>query len=316
MATSMGSGDLDLSLLRTFLAVVQHGSLGKTAAAVAKTQPAISQQMIRLENILGQKLFARGRNGIKLTHHGKLLITYANRAVDLNDETLLRLRGEKAGGRLALGMSADVALIGLAPALKRFQSIHPDVELGVTVSAPARLESLLRAGKLDLVIADPTVLTRTPAAKWDVPMDWAAGKDLNLERSRAIPLVLIESPCAWQDEMLDSLRKSEWKWRVAFESASLDAILTATQSGLGLACLPTQIIRKFKLGQAQGVGLPSPPSLQLGLFRSATPASGSRTMLEVALTSLFGPAAELPHHATDFLSEAPKTLNRLSALKQ
>jgi DNA-binding transcriptional LysR family regulator len=59
MATSMGSGDLDLSLLRTFLAVVQHGSLGKTAAAVAKTQPAISQQMIRLENILGQKLFAR-----------------------------------------------------------------------------------------------------------------------------------------------------------------------------------------------------------------------------------------------------------------
>jgi len=160
------------------------------------------------------------------------------------------------------------------------------------------------------------VLTRTPAAKWDVPMDWAAGKDLNLERSRAIPLVLIESPCAWQDEMLDSLRKSEWKWRVAFESASLDAILTATQSGLGLACLPTQIIRKFKLGQAQGVGLPSPPSLQLGLFRSATPASGSRTMLEVALTSLFGPAAELPHHATDFLSEAPKTLNRLSALKQ
>jgi DNA-binding transcriptional LysR family regulator len=316
MATSMGGRDLDLSLLRTFLAVVQHGSLGKTAAAVAKTQPAISQQMIRLENILGQKLFARGRNGIKLTHHGELLITYANRAVDLNDETLLRLRGEKSRGRVALGMSADVALIGLAPALKRFQSIHPDVELGVTVSAPTRLESLLRAGKLDLVIADPTVLTRTPAAKWDVPMGWAAGKDLHIDRSRAIPLVLIESPCVWQDEMLESLRRSEWKWRVAFESASLDAILTATQSGLGLACLPTEIIRKFKLGRAQGVGLPSPPSLQLGLFRSATLASGVRTTLEVALTSLFGPTAEVPNHSTDFLLGPPKASSRLPALKQ
>jgi DNA-binding transcriptional LysR family regulator len=316
MATSMGSGDLDLSLLRTFLAVVQHGSLGKTAAAVAKTQPAISQQMIRLENILGQKLFARSRNGIKLTHHGKLLITYANRAVDLNDETLLRLRGEKSRGRLALGMSADVALIGLAPALKRFQSIHPDVELGVTVSSPARLESLLRAGKLDLVIADPTVLTSTPAAKWEVLMGWAAGKDVNIDQSRAIPLVLVESPCAWQDEMLESLRISEWKWRVAFESASLDAIVTATQSGLGLACLPIEIIRKFKLGRAQGMKLPSPPGLQLGLFRSATPASGARTMLEVALTSLFGPTAVLSNHSTDLLLEAPKTSSRLPALKQ
>ena len=316
MATSMGSGDLDLSLLRTFLAVVQHGSLGKTAAAVAKTQPAISQQMIRLENILGQKLFARSRNGIKLTHHGKLLITYANRAVDLNDETLLRLRGEKSRGRLALGMSADVALIGLAPALKRFQSIHPDVELGVTVSSPARLESLLRAGKLDLVIADPTVLTSTPAAKWEVLMGWAAGKEVNIDQSRAIPLVLVESPCAWQDEMLESLRISEWKWRVAFESASLDAIVTATQSGLGLACLPIEIIRKFKLRRAQGVRLPSPPGLQLGLFRSATLGSGARTMLEVALTSLFGPTAVLSNHSTDLLLEAPKTSSGLPALKQ
>src|SRR6266566_8622539 len=94
MATPVTDGDLELNLLRTFLAVVRHGSLSKTATAIDKTQPAVSQQMLRLENIIGQRLFFRGRNGITLTRHGELLVSYANRALDLNEETLARLRTE------------------------------------------------------------------------------------------------------------------------------------------------------------------------------------------------------------------------------
>jgi len=86
--------NLDLCLLRTFLALVQHGSMGKTAAAARVTQPAVSAQVLRLENIVGRRLFVRNRNGAKLTTHGELLITYANRAVALNEEALARLRGE------------------------------------------------------------------------------------------------------------------------------------------------------------------------------------------------------------------------------
>src|SRR5208337_1624215 len=67
MRTQMEADNLDVGLLRTFLALVEHGSMGKTAVAVDKTQPAISQQMLRLEKIVRQKLFVRGRNGTKLT---------------------------------------------------------------------------------------------------------------------------------------------------------------------------------------------------------------------------------------------------------
>jgi DNA-binding transcriptional LysR family regulator len=77
MATQAEIGDLELALLRTFLAVVDEGSIGKAAASVDVTQSAVSQQMFRLEKIVGQKLFARERNGITLTHHGKLLVPYA-----------------------------------------------------------------------------------------------------------------------------------------------------------------------------------------------------------------------------------------------
>ena len=58
MAISTDREDLDLSLLRTFLAVVEHGSMGRTASAVARTQPAVSQQMSQLEKIVGRKLFS------------------------------------------------------------------------------------------------------------------------------------------------------------------------------------------------------------------------------------------------------------------
>jgi DNA-binding transcriptional LysR family regulator len=287
MATQTAVGDLELSLLRTFLAVVQHGSLGKTAAAIEMTQPAVSQQMLRLERIVGQKLFARGRNGITLTRHGELLISYANRAVDLNEEALVLLRAQKPSERVGLGITTDVAMVGLGPALKRFQSLHPDLELKVVVSALPRLEALLRGGQLDLVIADPNLLSGTPAIKWLVALEWAASKYLPLDQSRPLPLVLFEAPCAWQQEMLGSLRSAGWDWRVTFESASMDAILTAVQSGLGIAALPTAAIGNFKLAGMQGTGLPPAPKIQFGMFRSGASQGGAHTVLEDVLASIF-----------------------------
>jgi len=55
MATQAPVGDLEVGLLRMFLAVVGHGSIGKAAAAADMTQPAVSQEMLRLERIVGQK---------------------------------------------------------------------------------------------------------------------------------------------------------------------------------------------------------------------------------------------------------------------
>jgi|SRR5450432_576647 len=283
--------NLELSLLRTFLAVVQHGSMGKTAAAARVTQPAVSAQVFRLEKIVGHRLFVRNRNGAKLTSHGELLITYANRAVKLNEEALARLRGETLRKPVTLGMSTQVALIGFAAAMKQFRSIHQDLELRVVVTAPDKLDALLQAGKLDLAIGDPAFMTKRPAAKWLVPLQWAACKDFEVTQSAALPLVLFEGPCSWQDEMLSSLRGAGWEWRVAFESASLDALLAATQSGLGMAALPAEAIRNYNLARPQGINLPTPPQIQFGLFRMAALPSEARTLLEIALDSMFRPDA-------------------------
>ena len=64
-----------------------------------------------------------------------------------------------------------------------------------------------------------------------------------MDQFRTVPLVLFEGACPWQDNLLDTLRETGRAWRVAFESTSLDAILAATQSGLGIAVLPREFVR-------------------------------------------------------------------------
>jgi DNA-binding transcriptional LysR family regulator len=158
--------DLELSLLRTFLAVVRHGSMGRTAMAVAKTQPAVSQQMLRLEKLTGRKLFYRSPGGVTLTSHGELLATYAHRAIALNEEVLALLHEESASGSVCLGISEETSLAGLTLALKEFQAAHPDVELKLIVAAPAKLELLLGQGELDFAIGDPTRIAGAPIIHW------------------------------------------------------------------------------------------------------------------------------------------------------
>ena len=149
-------------MLRTFLAVVGHGSMARTAAAIAKTQPAVSQQMHRLESIVGQKLFYRSRRGVTMTSHGELLAAYAKRVIDLNEEVLARLREESASESGCLGASEEMAVSGLTLALKRFQKTHPDVELKLMVAAPDRLKFLLENGELNFLVGDPAPMADPP----------------------------------------------------------------------------------------------------------------------------------------------------------
>ena len=291
MAITTDREDLELSLLRTFLAVVQHGSMGRTAAAVAKTQPAVSQQMLRLEAIIGRKLFSRSRDGVKLTGHGELLVAYANRALDLNEETLARLREESASGPVRLGVSEDVALARLTPALKRFQSAHPDVELEILVATPAKLDFLLTQGSVDFIISDPSLATGVPIMEWRTSLAWFASADLSIDPLRALPVVLCDSGGSWRDDVLASLRRTGWDWRVVFESPSLDATLAAVESGLGVSALLRETVRSTGIREVKHARLPVLPEVRFGLFRGSAAPTKAQTLMEAALATWLKVAA-------------------------
>jgi DNA-binding transcriptional LysR family regulator len=311
--------DLEFSLLRTFLAVVGHGSMARTAAAIAKTQPAVSQQMQRLESIVGQKLFYRSRGGVTLTCHGELLVAYANRVIELNEQVLARLREESASGSVCLGASEETALAGLALALKRFQKTHPEVELKLIVAAPARLKFLLESGALDFVIGDPTRIADPPLIEWRSRLAWLASTDFSIDPFKPLPLVMCESTNCWHDEILSSLRAAGWEWRVVFESASLDATLAALDSGMGISALLPETVRNTRISEIKYVRLPALPEVRFGMFRSRTAPTRARALMETALAaSLRAVAGNLLTQSTEMQawSTHDDTLRHSGALQE
>jgi DNA-binding transcriptional LysR family regulator len=277
--------DLEVSLLRTFVAVIRYGSMGRAATAVCRTQPAVSQQMARLEKIIGKKVFSRTRGGVKLTRHGEMLLPYANRALELNEEALATLRNESASGLVRLGVSEDTALAGLTPALKRFQSFHPEVSLEILVAGPAKLGLLLAKGELDFIIGDPSSIAATPVMEWRVRPAWFASPQLSVDPFRTLPLVLWQSSGCWPDGIVDALRGAGWEWRVVFESASLDAALAAVESGLGVAALLRGTVRNAGIEEVKQVNLPMLPEVQFAMFRGRATATGATALMETALAT-------------------------------
>src|SRR5579864_5119985 len=176
-------------------------------------------------------------------------------------------------------------MAGLAPSLRHFQNLQPHSELRVLTAPPHKLEALLTRGDLHLAAAEPPVMNRDPLATFHLQLEWAAPKNFQIDQFRSVPLVLFEGTCPWQDTLLNTLRETGRAWRVAFESTSLDALLAATQSGLGIAALPREFVRNSRLAPLTDTALPVAPKVEFGLFGAGVLPNSARTLLEVVQAS-------------------------------
>ncbi|HYH37206.1 MAG TPA: LysR family transcriptional regulator, partial [Azospirillum sp.] len=111
---------LDPDLLRTFLAFADGGSLARAAEVVGRSPSAVTAQMQKLEEIVGEPLFLPAGRGRALTDTGQELVGHARRILDLHRTALLSLKGARAEGRLTVATTQDFAEHGLAPLLRLF----------------------------------------------------------------------------------------------------------------------------------------------------------------------------------------------------
>lgn len=120
--------DLDTSLLRTFVAVTERGSMTAGAIALNLTQGAVSQKIARLEAQAGGPLLTRDRCGLGLTPAGERLLGKARRMLALNDEIWTDMRGGGVDGPARLGSPVDLAGPLLVPMLRDFMAAFPRVQ--------------------------------------------------------------------------------------------------------------------------------------------------------------------------------------------
>ncbi len=264
------SKDLDTAALRCFIGAVRTGSMGRAAAALGRTQPAISQQIRRLEDILGCRLVRRSARGVNTTVEGEALLPLAERILALNDEAQvhIRTRASATVRRRRIGLIEDVAASGLQMALADFAQVHPELELDVMVAGGDAMREAFGRGELDLALADTVQIGTSPRRRRTCRLVWVAAPTFDVTARNPLPLVLFHHPCEWRVRTVQALDRSGRRWRTAFESGSLTAIQAAVRAGVGIATLLAGNVEPgMTVLDPSVTQLPIPPDVEIALYR-------------------------------------------------
>jgi DNA-binding transcriptional LysR family regulator len=142
---------MELSTLKVFLTVASERSFSTAARKLYRTQPAVSLAIRRLEDDLGERLFDRSSKTAALTDAGRVLLEYARRFVNLEEEALLALRElrQLERGRIRIGANETGALY-LLPLIAAYRRVYPHVKIEVVRSLSRQIPEELLKRNLDL----------------------------------------------------------------------------------------------------------------------------------------------------------------------
>ncbi len=280
--------NLDMDVLRTLATAIELGSFARAAERLGRTQSAVSLQMRRLEAQVGQPVLRKQGRGLALTDAGDVLLGYARRMLELNDEALTALKGSALAGTVRLGVHQDFAAAWLPAALARFARAYPAVGIAAQVERNAVLLDRLAHGQLDLALvfgvaaATGPGFAATPVV--ELPMTWLAGRDYAPSERRPLPLILFEAPCVFRDAALAALERARVPWRVVLTSPSLTGLWAAAEAGLGVTIrTPMGLPRALVPIEA---GLPALPRVTLTVHTIAEPAPAVVRLREILLDVL------------------------------
>lgn len=139
---------MELGELRTVLKIAETGSFTQAARSLGVTQPAISQQVARLEAELGRPLFERQGRSIALTEAGEKLCQHARQIVALTDDARRIVTDDGESGRIVVAAIPTIAPYFLPGVLSTFRAKHPGVQLEVHEEVTASL--LQRCGNSEI----------------------------------------------------------------------------------------------------------------------------------------------------------------------
>ncbi|WP_435952812.1 transcriptional regulator LrhA [Dryocola sp. BD626] len=260
--------NLDLDLLRTFVAVADLNTFAAAAAAVCRTQSAVSQQMQRLEQLVGKELFARhGRNKL-LTEHGIQLLGYARKILRFNDEACTSLMFSNLQGVLTIGASDETADTILPFLLNRVSSVYPKLALDVRVKRNPFMIEMLSQQEVDLVVTTSKPANFDSVILRTSPTLWYCAADYVFQKGEAVPLVLLDDPSPYRDMMLERLNAERIPWRISYVASTLAAVRAAVKAGLGVTARPVEMMSPELRVLGAADGLPVMPDTQYLLCRN------------------------------------------------
>lgn len=241
----MDTHDLDIDLLRAFIAVAEAGSFTAATSVINRSQSAVSQKILRLEETLQLRVFDRTSRTLSLTLDGERLLVSGRRMLEHYDTFMRELRDPPAVSTLRLGVSENLVHTQLPKLLSRFSRMFPDVRLELTTGLSADLVADHEAGHLDVVIAKRKKERSSNRGRviWREPLVWIAATDYRADAPGPARLVMMRPPCAYREAMTAALDGIRREWTTSCTASNLIGVQAAVVGGLGVTALGQSFVQ-------------------------------------------------------------------------
>lgn len=273
--------NLDITTLRSFVAVADSGGVTRAAGFLHLTQSAVSMQLKRLEELLGLQLLDRSGRGIALTASGEQLLSYARRMVALNDEVMARLTDQAFEGEVTLGVPHDVVHPVIPRVLQRFNASFPRVRVHLMTSYTRDLKDRFGRGEIDLILTTESTPTEASETIHRMQLCWVGAPDGSVWRQRPLRLGFCRH-CIFRPVATAALDAAGIPWEMAVDSDSDRTIEATISADLAVGVLLEATIPEHQVAVDHGGSLPELPVQYINLYG----ADGTRSQIVTELAAL------------------------------
>jgi DNA-binding transcriptional LysR family regulator len=279
---------VDMRVLRSFISVVETGSITETARRLGRTQPAITLQMKRLEDLTGKILFKPDSRRPVLTEQGDIVLGYAKSILRLHDELLTKLSSPDIEGHVVLGTPDLYAAYLLPSILALFRKSFPRIQVELRCSLSTPLVNLVQHGEVDIAL-----VTRMPGFTGgqvvrQEQLIWVMGEGHDVHLAEPVPLALLPAGNIYRDYAIEGLERQGRKWRIACVSESIGGLQAAVFAGMAV----TVLCKSALVHGMKQIGIneyfPPLPKVDLLLYRASGQSTPAATALHEYLAHYLG----------------------------
>lgn len=225
--------NLDMTALRSFVAVADSGGVTRAAGYLNLTQSAVSMQLKRLEESLNSQLLDRSTRTIALTAAGEQLLSYARRMLELNDEAYGRLTAQEFKGEIILGVPHDIVYPSIPYVLQQFHASFPHMRVTLMSSFTTQLKEKFSRGECDIILTTEDRSGGDCTTIGELPLVWVGAIGGSAWRQRPLRLAF-ERQCIFRKGVQEALDRAGIAWEMAIESDQSRTIEASVSADLGV----------------------------------------------------------------------------------
>lgn len=257
--------NLDLTALRSFVAVADSGGVTRAAGFLNLTQSAVSMQLKRLEEALQLQLLDRSARTVSLTAAGEQLLSYARRMLELNDEVFSRLTAQEFEGEIKLGVPHDIVYPNIPQVLRQFHANYPRVRVQLFSSFTSALKEQFAKGEVDIILSTEDDCDAGGRTLCELPLVWIGSPGGLAWKQRPLRLAF-EQRCIFRQSVQRALDGAGIAWEMAIESEQSRTIEAMVSADLAVHAMLAGTAPPYAEPIQHGGALPELPQKKINLY--------------------------------------------------